>query len=103
MFFRIKTLPSIASNRILSKEVGEGQGDAPSGVIWIPYTIHVVKYVFKHKDRLERSYAISYVGKDILLIENVMFTATNRISNEDMIILGKQKYHEEKHECLNAL
>jgi len=100
-FFR-DTLPSIASCGILSKEVGESQGDVPSGVIWIPYTIHTIKCVFKYKDCLEKRYSISYVGKAILLIENAMFEATNTTSSDDMISLGKQKDDGTRCECSNV-
>ena len=89
-FFR-STLPLIASRGILNKVGDGGGGDIPSGVIWIPYTLNVVKYVFKHKDLLEKSYIICYVGKELLISEHAMYKATISISIEDMEILGKKK------------
>ena len=89
-FFR-STLPLIASNEILRKDRGDGGRDAPPGVVWIPYTLNVVKYIFKHKDLLEESYFICYVGRELLIKEHAMYKATSSMSSEDMEILGKKK------------
>ena len=89
-FFR-DTLPLIALKGILSKKGDEGREDVPSGVVWVPYTLNVVKYIFKHKDLLEKSYVVCYVGRELLMKEHAMYKATCSMSSEDMEIFGKRK------------
>lgn len=89
-FFR-DTLPLIASRGILSKKGDGEREDVPSGTVWVPYTLNVVKYIFKHQDLLEEFYLISYVGKELLIKEHAMYKATRSMSSEDMEIFGKKK------------
>ena len=101
-FFQ-NTLPLIALNGLLRKDRDDGGDDIPPGVVWVPYTLNVVKYIYKHKDVLEKSYCICYVGSELLLKEHAMYKATCSISSKDMEILGKKKDDGKSSEWRNVL
>ena len=102
VFFQ-NTLPLIALNGLLRKDRDDGGDDVPPGVVWVPYTLNVVKYIYKRKDVLEKSYCICYVGSELLLKEHAMYKATCSISSEDMAILGTKKDDGKSSEWRNVL